>query len=80
MIEPSKRAMTRRVLLCSAACASAAFSLRAPLLASAGPSSVQGSAKAFPLIENSIPAAILIDRNADTAIVHVADSFSSDLE
>lgn len=80
MIEPSKRAMTRRMLLCSAACASAAFSLRAPLLASAIPSSAQGSAKAFPLIENSIPAAILIDRNADTAIVHVADSFSSDLE
>ena len=54
----------------------------APVLACDGPATVceRMTPGDFPLLQQGVPAAILVDADADTAVRRVADSLASDLE
>jgi hypothetical protein len=73
-------AVTRRVLLGGAAYLGVSVSLSGRALAVTRPSLAYRRGADFSLIENAVPAAILIDLGVDPAVAHVADSFSADLE
>jgi hypothetical protein len=73
-------AVTRRVLLGGAAYLGVSVSLSGRALAVTRPSLAYRRGADFSLIENAMPAAILIDLGVDPAVAHVADSFSADLE
>jgi hypothetical protein len=76
----SGTALTRRVLMGGAACAGAFALLAPPLLAADGRRDASSRRGAFPLIENGIPATVLVDAAADSAVRHAARSFTADLE
>ncbi|PTW48832.1 glycosyl hydrolase family 115 (putative glucuronidase) [Sphingomonas faeni] len=71
------QAVSRRTLMGGAACGAALATL--PLLtveAHAAPD----PRTAFPLIAKGVPAAVMIDADADSAVRHVATNFAADLE
>lgn len=72
-------AFTRRSLMTSVA-ATALAVLAAPSLASGGAMAPSPGRAAFALIRRGIPASIVVDRSADTAVLHAARSFTGDLE
>ncbi|WP_114955132.1 glycosyl hydrolase 115 family protein [Sphingosinicella terrae] len=72
--------MTRRSLLGGVAYMGGVLSLPAPLLGAATPLLTRRRTDAFPLVQNFMPAAILVDPGADTAVRHAANGFASDLE
>jgi hypothetical protein len=72
-------AVSRRTLMGGAACGAALATLPAPLFG-ADPRTALDPRTAFPLIVKAIPAAVLIDADADSAVRHVATNFAKDLE
>jgi hypothetical protein len=72
-------ALTRRRLMGGAACAGA-LALLAPPSLGVGRLDRSGHRGAFPLVTNGYPAAVLVDSQADSAVLHAARSFAADLE
>jgi hypothetical protein len=70
--------VTRRALLGGAASAGSVLALPARVLAE--PAEAAAQPGAFGLIDGGAPAAILVDPDADSAVLRVADSFARDLE
>ncbi len=73
-------ALTRRRLMRGAAWSTTLAALPLPVFAAASPAAAPDARTAFPLIAHGIPAAILIDADADSAVRHVATNFAADLE
>ncbi|RKE53796.1 MULTISPECIES: glycosyl hydrolase 115 family protein [unclassified Sphingomonas] len=71
------QAVSRRTLMGGAACGAALATL--PLLAVEA-HAAPDPRTAFALIEKGIPAAVMIDADADSAVRHVATNFTADLE
>jgi hypothetical protein len=71
--------VTRRNLLESAAFVCGAMALPASLQA-AEPKGAADDRDGFPIVADGIPASVLVDPTADTAVLRVADSFAADLE
>lgn len=70
-----RKAVTRRDLLAS--CAGTLVAANVSLFAEKA--FANASDPGFPLIADGVPATVVIDEGADSAIVHVADSFAGDL-
>lgn len=71
--------LTRRRMLESAAIAGLAISPTTQVLAATPTTSSDHPPGSFPLIKDGIPAAILVDPGANSAVRHAADSFAEDL-
>lgn len=78
MVESER--ITRRSLLGGVVCMGGALSLPAPLFGAVTPLPTRPGSGAFPLVQNTMPAGILVDRSADTAVQHAANGFAADLE
>ena len=78
------QAVSRRTMM-GAAMSGAAFSaalatLPAPVFGAAAQARAPDPRTAFPLIAKGVPATVLIDADADSAVRHVATDFAKDLE
>ncbi|WP_420139468.1 glycosyl hydrolase 115 family protein [Sphingomonas sp.] len=76
----TERSTTRRSLLAGVAWAGIAIAFAPSAFAARGKIPVINRRTAFPLIANGVPAAILVDPQADSAVLRVADSFATDLQ
>ena len=73
-------AVSRRALLGSATLGGLLTTLPSPAMAGLGKARGPDARTAFPLILDGVPARVAIDADADTAVRHVADSLTADLE
>jgi hypothetical protein len=74
------QAVSRRTLMTGAARSAVLATLPAPVFAAIARTAAPDPRTAFSLIAKAIPATVLIDADADSAIRHVATNFAADLE
>ncbi|WP_226896048.1 glycosyl hydrolase 115 family protein [Polymorphobacter sp. PAMC 29334] len=80
MADDTRAALSRRTLMGSAALSAALAALPAHALAALEPRTGTDPRAGFRLIAGGIPATVVIDADADSAVRHVATNFVADLE
>lgn len=79
MTDRDGASLTRRSLMGGATATGFAL-LASPSLAAIRPGSRRAGRDMFPLIVDALPAAVVVDAGADSAVLHAARSFAEDLE